>query len=67
MRRWTLWRTVEDYLMQLPGAVKETQLPDGSAARQSGYTPHSLRATPTRSMKSGAGPHFREPDICWRF
>jgi hypothetical protein len=27
------WRTVEDYLMQLPGAVEEAQLPDGPTAR----------------------------------
>ena len=40
-----MWRTVENYLMQLPGSVKEVQLPDGSTVRQSVYTPHSIRAT----------------------
>lgn len=54
MSSWTLWRTVEDYLVQLPGAVKEAQLPDGSTARQSVYTPHSLRAT-TATLLLDAG------------
>jgi site-specific recombinase XerD len=54
MSPWTLWRTVEDYLMQLPGAVKQAQLPDGSTARQSVYIPHSLRAT-TATLLLDAG------------
>jgi len=54
MSPWTLWRAVEDYLMQLPGAVKEAQLPDGSTGRQSVYTPHSLRAT-TATLLLDAG------------
>jgi integrase len=44
----------QDYLMQLPGAVKEAQLPDGSTAWQSVYTPHSLRAT-TATLLLDAG------------
>jgi site-specific recombinase XerD len=54
MSVWTLWRTVEDYLQQLPGAVKEDQLPDGSIVRQSLYTPHSIRAT-TATLLLDAG------------
>jgi integrase/recombinase XerC len=53
MSPWTLWRAVEDYLMQLPGAVKEMRLPDGSTARQSVYTPHSLRATTATLLLDG--------------
>jgi integrase len=30
---------------QLPGALKDEQLPDGSSARRFVYTPHSIRAT----------------------
>src|SRR5947209_6958270 len=54
MSPWTLWRAVEGYLVQLPGAVKEDQLPDGSARRQSVYTPHSIRAT-TATLLLDAG------------
>jgi len=54
MSPWTLWRVVEGYLAQLPGAVKEEQLPDGSTARQSVYTPHSIRAT-TATLLLDAG------------
>jgi site-specific recombinase XerD len=54
MSPWTLWRVVEGYLVQLPGAVKEEQLPDGSTARQSVYTPHSIRAT-TATLLLDAG------------
>jgi len=54
MSPWTMWRVVEGYLVQLPGAVKEAQLPDGSTARQSVYTPHSLRAT-TATLLLDAG------------
>jgi site-specific recombinase XerD len=45
---------VEGYLGQLPGAWKEEQLPDGSTASQSVYTPHSLRAT-TATLLLDAG------------
>src|SRR5260370_42625157 len=41
----TLWRVVENYLMQLPSAVKEELRPDGSTARLCVFTPHSIRAT----------------------
>ena len=54
MSPWTMWRVVEGYLVQLPGAVKEAQLLDGSTARQSVYTPHSLRAT-TATLLLDAG------------
>jgi len=54
MSPWTLWRVVEGYLVQLPGAVKEEQLPDGSTARESVYTPHSIRAT-TATLLLDAG------------
>src|SRR5439155_12838765 len=54
MSPWTLWRAVEGYLVQLPSAVKEAQLPDGSTTRQSVYTPHSLRAT-TATLLLDAG------------
>jgi hypothetical protein len=33
------------YLEQLPGAIKEEVVPDGSTVRRCVYTPHSLRAT----------------------
>jgi len=54
MSVWTLWRVVESYLGQLPGAVKEEQVPDGSTTRQSVYTPHSIRAT-TATLLLDAG------------
>ncbi len=54
MSPWTLWRVVEGYLVQLPGAVKEEQLPDGSIARQCVFTPHSIRAT-TATLLLDAG------------
>ena len=54
MSPWTLWRVVEGYLVQLPGAVKEEQRADGSTARQSVFTPHSIRAT-TATLLLDAG------------
>src|SRR5206468_9938868 len=54
MSPWTLWRAIEAYLGQLPSAVKEALLPDGSTVRQSVYTPHSLRAT-TATLLLDAG------------
>ena len=54
MSPWTLWRAVEGYLVQLPSALKEALLPDGSTSRQSVYTPHSLRAT-TATLLLDAG------------
>src|SRR5205807_9370622 len=41
----TMYRLVEGYLQQLPGAVKETTTSKGDIARLNVYTPHSLRAT----------------------
>jgi len=40
-----LYLLLQKYLERLPGALKEEQLPDGSTAQRSIYTPHSLRAT----------------------
>lgn len=40
-----MYGLIQRYLDQLPGAMKEGQLPDGSVARRCIYTPHSLRAT----------------------
>jgi site-specific recombinase XerD len=54
MSPWTLWRAVEGYLMQLPGAAKDVRLPDGTAACRSVYTPHSIRAT-TATLLLDAG------------
>jgi integrase len=50
----TLWRVAEGYLMQLPGAVKADQRPDGSIAHQCVFTPHSIRAT-TATLLLDAG------------
>ncbi len=41
----TMYRLVEGYLQQLPGAVKERTTTEGAIARLNVYTPHSLRAT----------------------
>jgi len=41
----TMWRLIQQYLVQLPGAVKEVQRSDGTTTSQCIYTPHSLRAT----------------------
>ena len=40
-----LYLLLQHYLEQLPGAMKEEQLADGSTVHRSIYTPHSLRAT----------------------
>ena len=40
-----MYGLIQRYLEQLPGAMKEEQLPDGSNLRRCVYTPHSLRAT----------------------
>ncbi len=50
----TLYRLVESYLQQLPGAVKESAAIDGTAARHNAYIPHSLRAT-TATLLLDAG------------
>jgi integrase/recombinase XerD len=41
----TMYRLIQNYLRQLPGAIKEAVHSDGSISTQSVYTPHSLRAT----------------------
>jgi integrase/recombinase XerC len=41
----TMNRLLMRYLERLPGAMQETELADGSKARQCLYSPHSLRAT----------------------
>lgn len=41
-----MYLLIQHYLEQLPGAMKEEQLADGSTVRHCLYTPHSLRATP---------------------
>jgi len=40
-----MYKLIAEYLAQLPGAVKEKQLPDGATRQHCLYTPHSLRAT----------------------
>src|ERR1044071_4583324 len=40
-----LYLLLQHYLEQLPGAMKEEKLADGSPVRRCIYTPHSLRAT----------------------
>lgn len=50
----TLYRVVQEYLSQLPGAMKETLQPDGSTMRTCIFTPHSLRAT-TATLLLDAG------------
>jgi len=41
----TMYLVIQSYMEQLPGAMEEVQLPDGTIRRQCIYTPHSLRAT----------------------
>ena len=41
----TMYRLIQGYLEQLPGALKGVELPDGRTAKRCVYTPHSLRAT----------------------
>ena len=52
-------RVIQKYLEQLPGAVKELQLPDGTTKRRCIYTPHSLRAT-TATLLLDAGVDIRK-------
>lgn len=46
----TMYRLIQSYLEQLPGAVKEVQQPDGRTTNQCVYTPHSLRATTAHAV-----------------
>jgi site-specific recombinase XerD len=41
----TMYRLIQTYLEQLPGAVQEVALEDGTVMRHCIYTPHSLRTT----------------------
>ena len=50
----TMWRVIQSYLEQLPGAMKEIQYPDGTVMSACVYTPHSLRAT-TATLLLDAG------------
>ncbi|HTU21036.1 MAG TPA: tyrosine-type recombinase/integrase [Gemmataceae bacterium] len=53
-----MYKLIAEYLAQLPGAVKEEQMSDGTARQRCLYTPHSLRAT-TATVLLEAG-----EDIC---
>ena len=55
----SLYRVVQGYFQQLPGAVKETTGEDGTPAREFVYTPHSLRAT-TATLLLDAGVDIRK-------
>ena len=71
----TLYRLIEGYLRQLPGALVETTAPDGTKVKSNVYTPHSLRATtahPAPRCRCGyhqgqgtprAPPHRNDPDL----
>jgi site-specific recombinase XerD len=48
-----LYLLLQHYLEQLPGAMKEEQLSDGSTVRRCIYTPHSLRATTATLLLDG--------------
>jgi integrase/recombinase XerC len=48
------YKLVLHYLEQLPSALKQEQLPDGSTVQRCIYTPHSLRAT-TATLLLDAG------------
>lgn len=50
----TMYRTIQGYLEQLPGAVKELLMEDGTILNRCTYTPHSLRAT-TATLLLDAG------------
>jgi integrase/recombinase XerC len=50
----TMYRVIQSYLEQLPGAMQEVQLQDGTTKRVCMYTPHSLRAT-TATLLLDAG------------
>ncbi len=41
----TMYILLQSYLARLPGALKETERPDGTKKLVCIYTPHSLRAT----------------------
>jgi site-specific recombinase XerD len=41
----SMYRLLMSYLERLPGAMRETQLPNGEKGSECIYSPHSLRAT----------------------
>jgi site-specific recombinase XerD len=50
----TMYRVIQSYLEQLPGAMQEVQIQDSTTKRICMYTPHSLRAT-TATLLLDAG------------
>lgn len=50
----TMYRLIDGYLKQLPGAMKKLELPEGGEIDHCIYTPHSLRAT-TATLLLDAG------------
>lgn len=55
----TMYLLLESYLRKLPGAIRESQRPDGSTVMACLYTPHSLRAT-TATLLLEAGVDIRK-------
>src|ERR1044071_7457418 len=55
----TMYRLLQSYLQQPPGAVKEIQLPNGTVGRRCIYTPHPLRATAATLLRD-AGVHITD-------
>jgi site-specific recombinase XerD len=55
----SLYRVVQGYFQQVPGAVKEAPTADGTPAKEFVYTPHSLRAT-TATLLLDAGVDIRK-------
>src|ERR1051326_258948 len=51
----TMWRVIQSYLEQLPGAMKETQFPDGVVVSACVYKPHPLRATTSSLLVQPGG------------
>jgi integrase/recombinase XerC len=45
MNESTMYRVIQHYLEQIPGAMREISLPDGRIKQECVYTPHSMRAT----------------------
>ena len=50
----TMYRVILEYLMRLPGAMKETTGKDGKPRQRCIYTPHSLRATNATLLLDGS-------------
>ena len=59
MNETMMYRSIQSYLDRLPAAKKEIELRNGTTARQSVYTPHSLRAT-TATLLLNAGVDIRK-------